>query len=228
MQSPAPYPEPAEAWLSSRGDLSASLIKEESGAWRADYEKPVIPPVDAYRFLARFRLVIGISSTMSGVSPEQPLKWESPFDDLENSKDRQARFAYLLDYLHGGTKPTLFSRRLVKRINNLWEAAKEEAEITDQPSFESVQGLIRFLQIHPGLKYPDIVLTPSGYFRAEWRLSQSNYFAAEFLPDGDLKFVLFAPNPLRHGKIQRVAGTVSVGQLSEALRSFGFFEWAAE
>ena len=167
------------------------------------------------------------SSTISGVAAEHVPISVSPFDVLEKTKDRDAQLSSLLEFVATALNAP-FADRLARRIRLLLDAAKEEEQVTEQPSLDSLRNLLYFFQTQPGLRYPDLVLSPPGFFRAEWYVSPTRYFAAEFLPGGDSRFVVFGPNRLHSQKTLRLSGTVSVDLLSEAVRPFGVFEWASE
>ena len=212
-----PVPNPLTLQIGREEQGLGPEIEPESGT---GFNLPLVPWI-------WLDLETTYSSTISGVAAEHVPISVSPFDVLERTKDREAQLSSLLAFVATALNAP-FADRLARRIRLLLDAAKEEEQFTEKPSLDSLRYLLYFFQTNQGLQYPDLVLSPSGYFRAEWHASPTRHFAAEFLPGGDTRFVVFAPNPLHSRKTLRLSGTVSVDLLSEAVRPFGVFEWASE
>lgn len=157
---------------------------------------------------------------------------EQPRVATESPSRPQERFANqpstvgLICYVRERLK-LLFAKRLAKRLEFLVEASQEEyphqAPITPQ----SLQDFVRYLQSVPNLVYPDVVLTPNGNIRAQWRDAKTRHLAVEFLGQDDVRFVVFAPDPKHPGKTTRVSGLTSVDSLMELVHPYRVFGWAA-
>jgi hypothetical protein len=124
--------------------------------------------------------------------------------------------------------PVTYAERLANRLRHLVEVSHEEYPEQVPMSALSVMAFIRFLEHTPNLCYPDIVLTPSGNVRAQWRRAANRHFAAEFLEYGEVRYVVFAPDPKYPDTIARASGQVRAESLMEVVRPLRVAEWAAE
>ena len=105
---------------------------------------------------------------------------------------------------------------LISRIGMLAQLAAEE-EDQEAIRSDSFAGFLRFLYVHrPRIwRRPQLVLTPEGHLRAEWRETRDHRLAVRFLDENRVTFVSFAPDPHDPTQINRVGGSSSV---------YGFFE----
>lgn len=99
----------------------------------------------------------------------------------------------------------------------LVERLKFLAEVSEDPhdpvmSYGSLKHFISYIKAHK-LSRPELVLSAVGNVRAEWRPDRAHHFAAEFLPDGLVKFVVFVQSENDQKKIERVAGITSLKKL---------------
>ncbi|MCI0558234.1 MAG: hypothetical protein MN733_07040 [Nitrososphaera sp.] len=101
---------------------------------------------------------------------------------------------------------------------------QDQAPISPQ----SLQDFIEFFQFIPSLVYPNVVLTREGNIRAEWSRARNQYFAGEFMGDGNVRFVVFAPDPKHPEKTTRVSGLTSADSLMELVRPYGVLDWASQ
>jgi hypothetical protein len=125
--------------------------------------------------------------------------------------------------------PPRYRDRLVSRVK-LLAAELDEDEPDRVPPVESLQHLVWFLTANPALKYPDIVLTPDGYFRAEWHKSNDHHLGVTFLSDGDVRFVVFAKPPRtkwtsQATRVERQTGITTIERLLTVLGPFGVQRW---
>ena len=151
---------------------------------------------------------------------------ESPFDELDEKMTDEEQIKKLIDYVREGSK-IKFAHELAVRLNFLHEAVNEDPD--EVPiSIESLRNFISFLRNATNLKYPNVVLTPSNEIRAQWRTAPNRHFAVVFLPAGDARFVIFAPNPKDPGKIDRLSGITSVDSLMERIQPYRVLEWASQ
>jgi hypothetical protein len=131
----------------------------------------------------------------------------------------------LIDHIEKGLQVP-FGKRLADRIRYLVAVSREEYPDQAPPEASSLMGLIKLLQIVPGLTCPDVVLTPEGNVRAQWRGSKNQNFALEFLNDEDVRFVVLAPDRRRPYKTLRAAGLATVDGVMELMRPYRVLDWA--
>lgn len=109
-----------------------------------------------------------------------------------------------------------FLNPMISRIRTLARLAAEE---DDQEAIRSgsLTGFLRFIYVHrPRISSrPQLVLTPEGHLRAEWRKTRDYRIAVRFLDQSRVTFVSFAPDPRDPTVINRVGGSSTV---------HGFFE----
>ena len=109
-----------------------------------------------------------------------------------------------------------FLSPLISRIRTLARLAAEEE---DQEAIRSgsLTGFLRFLYVHRSRIWlrPQLVLTPEGHLRAEWRKTRDYRIAVRFLDKDRVTFVSFTPDPRDPTVINRVGGSSTVR---------GFFE----
>lgn len=141
-----------------------------------------------------------------------------PFTQAEllSTNDNQVK---ALVYLIRG-----FHENLADRLITLFNAAKEEKNTGPGISLGSLANFYDFLQLHATIKKPVLSLTPDYNIYASWR-AESRVFSAHFLPTGELRFVLFKPNP-RHPKRKiRIAGITTSDALTEIVSPKSLNGW---
>ena len=117
-----------------------------------------------------------------------------------------------------------FSSRLADRIEFLVEAGEAPEE---QPlALGSLKYFLRFLESISNLAYPDIMLSTHGNLRVQWTKSRKEHFVAEFLPTGDVRFVVFTQNKKHADKVTRVFGSATTDMLLDAVGNYDVLEWA--
>lgn len=125
----------------------------------------------------------------------------------------------------GGCLP--YSERLARRLDFLLEALEEEGEAWEKSSPDSLRQMFLFLQSVPDFRCPTVSITPSATFRAQWDAGRNSHLAIDFLPDGQVRFVVFSPD-LRHpGRVRRVSGIVGRLDLIRVLEPYDVHRWAA-
>ena len=105
-------------------------------------------------------------------------------------------------------------------------AMEEEAGLWDASSGESLRKMLMFLESVPELRQPVVTITPAGTFRAEWTLGSDSHFAIDFLPDGQVRFVVFCPNPRHPARVQRLAGLSDWDTVMEMVTPYDVGRWA--
>jgi hypothetical protein len=113
-------------------------------------------------------------------------------------------------------------------LHILLEISRDEQPDQAPPALASVRDLIAFLADHPELAYPGVVLTQEGNVRIQWRRTRGEHFAVEFVGDGDVRFVIFAPDPSRPDKTARVSGSATVDSLMRLAEPYDVLRWASE
>ena len=121
--------------------------------------------------------------------------------------------------------------RLIRRLRLLLADATED-DYGETLSPESLQGLLSFLRQNTAARYPDIMLTPEGFFRAEWHESDSSHLAITFLPGDDVRYVVFSRPPRARphtmARIDRQSGITSADRVMEILAPFAIHRWVRD
>ncbi len=120
-----------------------------------------------------------------------------------------------------------YSASLANRLEYLRDASIEEAPEQAPISVNSLQCFVSFIKSEPNLAEPDIVLTYTGNIRAEWHKSRKQHFAVEFLPNGQVRYVVFSRDPDHPTRTDRASGLVSAETLMVKVKPFNVLSWAA-
>lgn len=112
--------------------------------------------------------------------------------------------------------PIPYRDRLAARIQAL-HAAFLEDYAGAAVSARSLLGLIDFLEASRPAGYPDLTMTPSGDFYAEWRGAEDRRLTIEFLDSGEVRYLLFRPNPKHPQRTDRLSGTTTADALAETM-----------
>lgn len=126
----------------------------------------------------------------------------------------------------GGGLP--YREHLAHRLDFLLEALEEEGETWGEGSPESLRQMLLFLRAAPDLRCPTVTITPSATFRAQWQDGQNRHLAVDFLPDGQVRFVVFSPDPRHPDRAQRVSGIVGRVHVMRAVKPYRVHRWAAD
>jgi hypothetical protein len=118
--------------------------------------------------------------------------------------------------------------RLARRLNFLLAALEEEEEPLAEDSPESLRQMLLFLEGLPEFRCPTVTVTPSATFRAQWQAHPSEHFAVDFVPDGQVRLVVFAPDPSHPERVERVSGIVSQANAMRAIETHQVHRWAAD
>ena len=107
----------------------------------------------------------------------------------------------------------------------MFNDAKEEDPASLGIAAGSLRSFYNFLRLHHDLKYPNISLTPDYNIYASWKNGQKRVFSVHFLPNGDVRFVIFKPNN-RHTERQiRISGIITSDILMETVLSHRVSDW---
>jgi hypothetical protein len=151
---------------------------------------------------------------------------DSPFDELYErlpDEDKINRSLVSIKY----NKNISYAERLADRLRDLYESVLEDPD--EEPLTPgSLINFIYFLSETPGLRYPDVSLTPTNEIRAQWRTAPNRHFAVSFSSIGDARFVIFKPNSDDPDRIDRFSGITSIATLIETTRPHRVLEWTSE
>jgi hypothetical protein len=164
-------------------------------------------------------------SVESGSAPDEPPV--SDFDVLDELRTPEGQIRrQITAFRRGGGVP--YREHLARRLDSLMGALEEEEEPWAEDSPDSLRQMLLFLRAAPDLRCPIVTITPSATFRAQWQDGQNSHLAVDFLPDGQVRFVVFSPDPLHSDRVQRVSGIVSRPDLMRAIELYKVYRWAAD
>jgi hypothetical protein len=149
------------------------------------------------------------------------------FAALDHLRTAEGRIEQLIRSIRDAS-PLIYRERLSHRLEFLLNAMKEEGEEWNEDSPESLRVMLLFLQNVPDFRYPTVTITPSATFRVQWAADRNRHFAADFLPDGQVKFVVFCPDPRHSDRIQRISGITSRENLIDVVKPYKVRDWAAD
>jgi hypothetical protein len=146
-------------------------------------------------------------------------------EDLLNTEDEQVQ------ELIFRVKTSLFipyRQRLANRLIALFKDAKEEDPTCPGIAVGSLRNFYNFLQLHTTIKCPTISLTPEYNIYASWRDNQKRIFSVHFLPNGDVRFVIFTPNDKHPERQIRHSVSATTDILKETVSPYGVWDWISE
>jgi hypothetical protein len=121
-----------------------------------------------------------------------------------------------------------YREHLARRLSFLLRALQEEGESWSDHSPESLRQMLQFLEAVPKFRCPTVTVTPSATFRAQWQADPTRHFAVDFVPDGQVRFVVFAPDPAHPERVERVSGVVGPTNAMKAIETYQVRRWAAD
>lgn len=141
--------------------------------------------------------------------------------DLVSTKDEQAQELILQ------IRKFFFishQESLANQLITLFNFAKEERPTRPGISVNSLSSFYEFLKLNKNIRTPNLSLSPDRNIYASWRV-EKRVFSAHFLPEGDIRFVLFKPNK-RHPKRKiRVTGIATSDTLMEIIAPENLSDW---
>jgi hypothetical protein len=151
---------------------------------------------------------------------------DSPFDELyERLPDEDKINRSLVSIMYN--KNISYAQRLADRLRDLYASVLEDPD--EEPlTSGSLINFIYFLSETPGLRYPDVSLTPTNEIRAQWSTAPNRHFAVSFSSMGEARFVIFKPNSDDPDRIDRLSGITSIATLIETTRPHRVLEWTSE
>ena len=176
------------------------------------------------RFVAAHEAPTPVTWTASIPSPDDaPIS--SPFQTIDERRSEAEKVSELIGLIRRSDELP-FARRLARRLEDLVRIAQEEEPDQSEMSSESLRMFFGFLRRHTDLSEPGVVLTPSGNIRVQWRAAPNELCVAEFLGDGRINFVVFAPDPHdRHQTIRLSGIALPVEDFMVAVDRYGARRW---
>lgn len=165
-----------------------------------------------------------LASAESETEPEEAAA--SNFDLLDELRTPKGQLRRQITALREGSEIRC-CEQLARRLAFLIDALEDEGEVWSDNSPDSLRQMLLFLEAVPDFRCPTVTVTPSLTFRAQWQASDDEHLALDFLPDGQVRFVVFAPDP-RHDRVQRVSGIVSRVDVMRAIEPYKVHRWAAD
>ena len=122
-------------------------------------------------------------------------------------------------YLIRTSKSILNREKLANRLLLLFMDAKEDDLDCTGITLGSIRYFYSFLLLHTNLKPPAISLTPDYNIYASWKDEKRRLFSVHFLPNKDVRFVIFEPNKKHPQRRNRFSGTTTSDVLDEVIES---------
>ena len=145
--------------------------------------------------------------------------------DEPQTPERQIRRE--IDNLRAGS-PLVYRDQLARRLEFLLQAIEEEGEVWGADSSESLRKMLQFLQSVPSFQYPTVTKTPSATFRAQWTKGENAHLALDFLADGQVRIVVFSPDPHHPQRVQRFSGVTGWENVLEIVGPFRVNRWTED
>ena len=121
-----------------------------------------------------------------------------------------------------------YRKNLADKLLTLFKDAKEEEPDCPGIVASSLRTFNIFLHINTNLKCPTISLTPTHNIYASWRDDQDRVCSIHFLPNMDVRFVIFKPNHRHPERTIRISGAATIDVLMETLKPYGIGDWILE
>jgi len=121
-----------------------------------------------------------------------------------------------------------YRESLANRILALFKDAKEEDPDCIGIATESFRNFYNFIHLHTNIKCPIISLTPEYNIYASWRGEQNRVFSIHFLPNADVRFVMFKPNDRYPERKIRISGLATTDIIMETLTPYYLEDWVLE
>jgi hypothetical protein len=113
---------------------------------------------------------------------------------------------------------------LANRILDLFKMEKEDNPNSPGISVDSLSNFYDFLTMYLKIKKPSLTLSPDYNIYASWK-SDQHLFSIHFLPNDEIRFVLFKPNSRHPGQKIRVSGTATNDTLIKAIPPDSLNNW---
>lgn len=121
-----------------------------------------------------------------------------------------------------------YRESLANRLLALFNDAKEEDPDCVGIAAESLYNLYNFIHLHANIKCPIISLTPEYNIYVSWRGEQNRVLSIHFLPNADVRFVIFKPNDRHPERKIRISGLATTDIIMETLTPYCIEDWVSE
>jgi hypothetical protein len=179
---------------------------------------------DIETLLGAHEAATSVTWTVNISSPDDaPIS--SPFQTIDERRSEAEKVSELIGLIRRSDELP-FARRLARRLEDLVRIAKEEEPDQSEILSESLRMFFGFLREHTVFSEPGVVLTPSGNIRSQWRGAPNELCVVEFLGDGRVNFVVFAPDPQDPDQTIRLSGiALPVEDFMGAVDRYGARRW---
>ncbi|MCC2652634.1 MAG: hypothetical protein K0Q60_2797 [Microvirga sp.] len=189
-------------------------------------------PSSSKQFLVSLSLIsMAVRGSAHSASADfEPAPDEAPasdFDVLDKLRSPNGQIERQITALRRGGG-LLCREGLAERLDFLMSALEEEGEIWADDSPHSLRQMLLFLRAKPELRCPMVTITPSRTFRAQWQAGGNRHLALDFLPDGQVRFVVFSPDPRHPDRVQRVSGIVGRMDVIRAVEPYKVLRWMTD
>lgn len=123
------------------------------------------------------------------------------------------------------TSDIVFNVEIANRLSLLYNLSKEEEPDSISISVDSLRNFYGFLLKNTNLTPPTISLSPDNYIYASWRGKTGQLLSVLFLPDKNVHFVIFKPNPRHSEQKIRISGIATFDVLMETLAPHDLEGW---
>jgi hypothetical protein len=119
----------------------------------------------------------------------------------------------------------LHKSALTSNLLALFSSAKEEDSNSPGLEIGSLRSFLGFMLLNPTLRLPSISLTPECHVYITWKMAKGKLFSVRFLPDGNIRFVLFSENKLHPNKIDRTYGITTSDLIMQVIEGREVKDW---
>jgi len=146
------------------------------------------------------------------------------FNDFDLAWDASSEIDYAL-VISCRSLTWRYADQLLSRLKDLLDCAREESPDGPGLSKESLASFCDFVRTVSFLILPELALTPDGNIYARWKVDRRRLFSTQFLPNGDVRFVVFKPNEMHEDRVVRLSGLTTADALMQEIKSQGAAEW---
>lgn len=158
-------------------------------------------------------------SESSRVTSEQ-----SPFEEIEQRQ--RAERQSVIDQIR--VMGFACAQEIYSRLVHLDEITEDEYPDEELICVPSLKDFRKFLALRCDWICPEICTSARGNISAEWYIDDFHHIAVDFLGDGKLKFVMFAPDIKRPEKTVPISGIPSIEGFLEAVAPFKVRDWITD
>lgn len=158
--------------------------------------------------------------------------WPASFQGFEVPNSR--RVEELIEIMHQ-SDAALYMRDVAQRIstlqNSVIEEEDDEGENVDLRTRginpDSLGHFHRFLLENKNLRKPSVTITADKSITADWRESKRQLCTVYFLPDGNVRYLIFTPDPRNPDASYRQSGLVPRDEF-KSVREKSSLDWLSE